>query len=507
MFIAYAPDRVGKEIGDRRQLFLDDDVVAAVKNVTRRLHSPAKHPANPLIQNDQPWEVVPYFRSCSFNVHRDPVDGLFKCWYEDYHNYFGSKRVPRLGSRIYYAQSRDGVEWEKPLLGRHAVDGQDTNTVIWSPDDQGVTTLLPSMMLDPREPDEDRRFKIVYLERSKEQTEGLALAFSRDGIEWERYEGNPIIPEWAADCQVLTYDAIDDKYVLWGRYGESAGTSWGPGFDHWFCPVWPSMPAGIWGTRRRVWRLESQDLTNWSDAELIFEPGADDNLDDGHYSFVPWRSDEMHLGILNMLHQVDDTLDMYLLYSRDGVQWNRFVEHRPFIPRGAPGAFDSLDLETTVQPIVVGDELWFYYGGMKVHHDWWIVGSGQNLDVPEVHDPSLAAHGHHLGLATLRIDGYVSLDATVREGYVETKPVVAPGAHLFINARCQPGGYVEVEATDPWDNVWPGFARESCRTFSGDGVRHQVSWEGGSIATLKGALKFRFHLRHAELYGFQVADA
>ena len=84
MFLAYAPDRIAKDIGSDRQLFIDDDVVAVVKNVTRRFHHPVKHSANPLIQNDQPWEVVPYFRSCSFNVLRDPEDGLFKCWYEDY---------------------------------------------------------------------------------------------------------------------------------------------------------------------------------------------------------------------------------------------------------------------------------------------------------------------------------------------------------------------------------------------------------------------------------------
>ena len=68
MFLAYAPDRIAKDIGADRQLFIDDDVVAVVKNVTRRFHHPVKHPANPVIENDQPWEVVPYFRSCSFNV-------------------------------------------------------------------------------------------------------------------------------------------------------------------------------------------------------------------------------------------------------------------------------------------------------------------------------------------------------------------------------------------------------------------------------------------------------
>ena len=54
-----------------------------MKNVTRRLHSPTKHADNPLIVKDAPWEGTPYFRSSTFNVLRDPEDGLYKCWYED----------------------------------------------------------------------------------------------------------------------------------------------------------------------------------------------------------------------------------------------------------------------------------------------------------------------------------------------------------------------------------------------------------------------------------------
>ena len=54
-----------------------------------------------------------------------------------------------------------------------------------------------------------------------------------------------------------------------------------------------------------------------------------DSLDDSYYCFVPWRADEMHLGLLNVLHQVDNTLDMYLHYSRDGRDWKRFPTTDP----------------------------------------------------------------------------------------------------------------------------------------------------------------------------------
>jgi hypothetical protein len=337
-------------------------------------------------------------------------------------------------------------------------------------------------------------------------TAGLSIAFSPNGIDWTPYESNPLLSNWGSDVEILTFDPVDCKYILFGR----ADSKWGgyhPDFDQWFAPVWPGQPAGIWGTRRCVYRLESEDCFNWSEPELIFDPGPDDNLEDAHYGFVPWRVDEMHLGILNILHEVDNTVDMELLYSRNGRNWQRFANRQPLIRRGEAGSYDHLDVETPNQPLVMGDEVWIYYGGARVHHDWWLFGKEEGLDVPEAHDPSYAQNGHHLCLATLRLDGWVSLDATVREGYVETKPVFSTGAHLFINGCCARGGYIQVEVMDNWNNVWKGYGRQDCEIFRGDDVHHRVRWSASDgVNMIPGIVKLRFHMRNAELYSFQFAD-
>ncbi len=88
MFVAYRRDQIFKDVGTTRQLFVDDDVIAVVKNVTRTPHSPKKYPSNPLISRDQPWEVIPLFRMGCMNVLHDPADQLFKCYYEDYYDSF-----------------------------------------------------------------------------------------------------------------------------------------------------------------------------------------------------------------------------------------------------------------------------------------------------------------------------------------------------------------------------------------------------------------------------------
>ncbi len=509
MYVAYSRDTVSKDVGDRRQLFIDNDLIAVVKNVTRRQHTPVKHPANPIIRRDKQWEVTPYFRSSTFNVIWDPEDDIYKCWYEDFYEYF-SKGVPSR-ERVLYAESRDGIEWEKPLLGKHQIDGHDTNVIINPPE---VMVSCPSVMLDPVEEDPSKRFKMSYLRIDRRDIQGrkpgspggLWLEHSGDGKDWKPADSKALIPGWRGDVSTLTYDPIDEKYVLHGRYGRSARDTRHPDMDNWFCPVYPEPPQGVWSTRRRSYVTESPDLIEWTDPELLWDPDDDDNIDDAFYCFVPWRADEMHLGILNVLHQVDNTLDMYLHHSRDGRHWNRFLDHRPLIPRGGEGSYDEFDIETPTQPLVVGDELWFYYGGMNVHHDWWIMPPGKRPDVEEARNPDIPGNGHHLCLATMRLDGYVSLDATVREGWIETKPVFSTGAHLFINGRCHDNGYIKVEVMDTWNNVWDEYGRDKCEAFTSDDVRHQVRWSGHeTVSEVPGAVKLRFHLQNAELYGFQFA--
>ncbi len=503
MHVAYSRDRAYKDVGTRRQLFIDDDVIAVVKNLTRRLHSPKKHSANPIIRRDKPWEGNTYFRNSCYNVIWDDAMGKFRCWYEDFFDYFGGHKETFQRSRIHYAESDDGIEWTKPALGRHVVDGYtDTNTVIdLSPDNANSCS---SILLDPKETDESKRFKMLHFLRPER---GLYMQYSANGFDWSPYERNPMFPDWGGDVEVLTYDPIGDKYVLFGRHGGRPGSAH-PDFDGWFAPVWPGRPEGVWGTRRRVYRLESDDCLNWSDADLVFDPGAEDNLDDAFYGFVPWRADEMHLGTLTVLHHVDNTVDMYLHYSRDGKDWRRFNDHRPWLHRGGEGSLDQFDIEIATQPLVVGDELWIFYGGARVHHDWWIGLANENVDVPESRDKSISRDGHHLCLATMRLDGYVSLDATVREGWIETKPVFSTGDHLYINGRCGSDGYIKVEVMDSWNNVWDGFSRENCETFTGDSINHRVSWSAGDrVSELPGSVKLKIYLRNAEIYGFHFGGA
>ena len=46
-----------REIGNRRQLFLDDWIIAETEHVQREQGEVVKHPGNPILRRDRPWDA------------------------------------------------------------------------------------------------------------------------------------------------------------------------------------------------------------------------------------------------------------------------------------------------------------------------------------------------------------------------------------------------------------------------------------------------------------------
>ena len=77
----------------------------------------------------------------------------------------------------------------------------------------------------------------------------------------------------------------------------------------------------------------------------------------------------------------------------------------PFIATSADG-WDCFMAETCSQPIFLDDEIRIYYTGSDLHHDWWMFGEPEGLDVPEAR-PGWNGGQTGLGVATLRPEGFV----------------------------------------------------------------------------------------------------
>ncbi|MES2307225.1 MAG: glycosyl hydrolase family 32, partial [Verrucomicrobiota bacterium] len=144
---------------------------------------------------------------------------------------------------------------------------------------------------------------------------------------------------------------------------------------------------------------------------------------------------------------------------------------------------------------VVGDQLYFYYSGWSgkspnANADWEMYGGGAT------------------GLATLRRDGFVSMDAKENEGTLTTRPVKFKGKYPFVNVNA-PKGVLCAEILDENDKVIAPFSMENSLPVTADKTRVKLAWKGAEdLGALTGRnVKFRFKLKNGELYSFWVSPS
>src|SRR5205085_10763108 len=100
-------------LDSRHQLFLDDYLIASMKNVKRTVEQAQKHAKNPLIWPTESWEDK--LSTIYGSVIRDGEK--YRAWYKS-------------GMGVGYAESDDGIRWTKPALDLVLIDGQKTN-LLW----------------------------------------------------------------------------------------------------------------------------------------------------------------------------------------------------------------------------------------------------------------------------------------------------------------------------------------------------------------------------------------
>jgi hypothetical protein len=184
-----------------------------------------------------------------------------------------------------------------------------------------------------------------------------------------------------------------------------------------------------------------------------------------------------------------------LAYSRDGLNWRRADGRAAVLPRGGEGAWDSHWVVPTLNPpIPWGDRVLIPYVGASTKH-----GSG-------------ARHRRGIGLASIRRDGWVSLEAGRTEGVLVTKalPAEKPMA-LELNADVYSGWFaVEVISAVParQHEPVPGYEAAKSRVEKLDVVRRSIAWGDKTVvAPVEGG---KCHLRitayQGSLFSFRWSE-
>ena len=125
-----------------------------------------------------------------------------------------------------------------------------------------------------------------------------------------------------------------------------------------------------------------------------------------------------------------------------------------------------------------------------------------------VTESSHQGESNRLRRFTLRIDGFVSLNAPATGGALLTKPLIFQGEHLSINFSTSAAGSIRIEIQNQQGHPIAGFSLDQCPEIFGDSLERTVSWKGGAdVSSLVGQpVRLRFQLRDADLYAFGFVE-
>src|SRR5690606_35884498 len=152
-------------------------------------------------------------------------------------------------------------------------------------------------------------------------------------------------------------------------------------------------------------------------------------------------------------------------FSRDGFHWYR-PDSESFI-KGTyqSGSWDKAFINVPQGVFVVkGDSLIFPYTGYSGVSSNGVKGMYR---------------GGSIGIATLRRDGFASMEAGTKNGTLTTKPVVFDGKYLFVNVDC-PEGELRVELLDEKNKVIQAYSYDKCKAVKVNKTLYQIEWQGAT---------------------------
>ena len=408
---------------------------------------------------------------------------MFRMWYSPQH-YFPAENGIIYRGPMCYAESDDGVRWTKPNLGIFKY-GKDKNNNICLP--QGT---IEGLFYEPDDPDGNRRYKALVWHDPQGQgayapREGFYLYGSPDGIHWQGNNQRCIIPNGQGG-------KFPDE--LLSGIGDTTNFRWDTKLNRYVANVKILFRKP---TLRTAGYSESEDRIHWPRPRMVLHRDALDEPDSQMYEHTTFQYESMWIGFVRVMHTERTgwkQVDVELSCSRDGRHWSRVARGRRFLPLGPESSWDAdyLIPGRPGAPLMIDGKLRFYYWGTR---------RADKRDGPEG-----VPWVMHIGIATLRRDGFVSLNAGQQPGTVTTRPLSFCGKKLLVNAEVADSGYVKVSVLSSSNETVENYALGDCLPVTKDAVRAPVAWKSSTDIRLPAGehIRMKFELKNAKLYSFWI---
>lgn len=485
------------DIGSRRELFCDGAIVnAQLTTATRMLHHPEF--ASTAFVLDRPWEGS----GCSYGTILRVGDG-YVLYYVAHPFDMRTKKSDKV--RICYAESKDGLAWIRPNLGRSEFGGSKDNNILLGA--EFCTVMDNFNVFVDANPDcpPAERFKMIleYSPTNGEADKGL----------WLMTSPNPI--EFRLSHEIVRRDP-------WEKAKENGGV------------LIDTQSTAFWDSERKLYHLytrgyhrryddrngdthirdirhaTSKDFRTWS--KLEFLDFGSDAEDYPLYTNViaPYeRAPHIYVGFPTRYVERQKWMPSYdclpqpevrrekmkaeprfglaitdtvFMSSRDGHRFERINE--AFLPPGPE----------SVRNWIYGDG-YVYYGRLIVPGR-----AGRDLELAFLHwDRDFESARTLIQRYNLRMDGFVSYFGTYAPQHLVTRKLRFSGERLFLNFATSARGFIRLRIVEDLT----GRTAESVEIF-GDATDREIAFEKGKLADFSGKpVTLDFELCDAHVYSFK----
>ena len=444
-------------IGSRRELFVDRLLVGELKKSTLKLHEPQL--AEPLVKEARPHghyatvlKAVDKFQFY-YRGDKDPTVTWKSHGIEAYHD----------GEVTLYAESKDAIHWSRPRLGLFDHPSFPEGNIVLMNEFLVNHNFTPFIDTKPGVP-VDQKYKALggiafqphqTSTREKRGPGGLKAFVSPDGVHWKRLRDEPVVPE------------------EWGKYFDSQNYAfWSESEQSYVCYFRRFIKG--W---RGIARTTSQDFLKWTEPVEMTA-----NLPNEHlYTSCTqpyFRAPHIYVAMpTRFMDKRGAATDILFMTTRGGSRYDREFP------------------ESFIRPGIGKD-------GWADRANYAAIGIHQTSDT----EMSMFVTGGRR--YSLRLDGFVSVNAPLSGGELTTRPLTFSGNHLEINYATSAAGQLRVELQDTDGKPVPGFALDDCEPIWGDHISRTVKWKSSDdVGAHAGkTIRIRFEMSDADLFAIHFAE-